>query len=89
METLRKRGDTFKELSLDHRGTRYHASLVYIPVIKWYALVFADTTRVIRFERFIPILATVLVSIFLSAAVLYDAPSDPAHPARHGRHETD
>mgnify|MGYP001386895142 FL=1 len=65
METLRKRGDTFKELSLDHRGTRYHASLVYIPVIKWYALVFIDTTRVIRLERFIPILATVLVSIFL------------------------
>ncbi|HPN82528.1 MAG TPA: SpoIIE family protein phosphatase [Spirochaetota bacterium] len=65
METLRKHGDTFKELSLDHRGTRYHASLVYIPVIKWYALVFIDTTRVIRLERFIPILATVLVSIFL------------------------
>ncbi len=63
METLRKSGKNRLELSLDHRGTRYHATLVHIPVIKWYALVFIDTSKVIQLDRFIPVLSTLLFSI--------------------------
>lgn len=63
MESLRKSGKKHVELSLDHRGTRYHATLVYLPSIKWYALVFIDTQEVIQLERFVPVLATVLISI--------------------------
>jgi serine phosphatase RsbU (regulator of sigma subunit)/HAMP domain-containing protein len=68
----RLRDDRLKSqvLSLDHRGTRYHATLVYIPVINWYALVFIDTSKVVKLERFIPVLITVFVSIIVLFATM-------------------
>jgi len=59
-------------LSVEHRGTRYHASLAWIPLIDWYALVFIDTSAIISFERFLPLIGTIsaaLITLFVTMLV--------------------
>ncbi|HPH01852.1 MAG TPA: SpoIIE family protein phosphatase [Spirochaetota bacterium] len=61
--------NTPPSLPLEHHGTQFHASLVWIPMIDWYALVFIDTSELISFDRFAPLIAIIsaaLVTLFLA-----------------------
>jgi serine phosphatase RsbU (regulator of sigma subunit)/HAMP domain-containing protein len=59
-------------LTLNHKGTRYRASLVLIPILDWYALVFIDTNAIISLQRFIPLIGTMsaaLITLLLAMLV--------------------
>jgi sigma-B regulation protein RsbU (phosphoserine phosphatase) len=52
-------------LPLTVEGRRYLAAVSAMPSINWFNLVLVDTSRVLRFRNFLPLAATIVVSLLL------------------------
>ncbi len=51
-----------QDLNIKRQGKQYLVSLAFIPQIDWFVLVFIDTSKIVKFSQFYPILTITMLS---------------------------